>query len=176
MSDSYILKNTNDNHFMPYCKINFGKNKIPDFYFSASSDECYKLYDQLVSTDIQNNFYAGIVTNPILEEEKLFFTFCYKDFYNNTLKTCAYNLDTEEYVLIDKINIPSLENKFGYTHIIPRGTYKTFFVSIIQPELFIPKEASTSDSLSQIINNAIHDGANNDGVCTPFLILYRIKI
>lgn len=177
MSDSYILDKTNDNHFQSRYKINFGKNKIPSSYFSAEeSEECYKLYDQLVSTDIQNNSFAGIITNPIIEEDKLFFTFCYQDFYNNTLKTCAYDLHSEEYVLIDKINIPSLENKFKYSHIMPRGTYKSFFVSIIQPELFIPQEASSSDSLTQIVNNAIKDGDKDDGICTPILVLYRIKI
>lgn len=51
-----------------------------------------------------------------------------------------------------------------------------FFVTLIIPENFVPQNTSDLDKAGEYINNELNRVSNTpEAICTPFVMLYRLR-
>ena len=81
-----------------------------------------------------------------------------------------YDSQSGQVRLYSKLQIPGISQQ-----IIPCGTYKDFFVSLIIPEACQVKESEVSDFIGDKVLEELRAAENSTEICHPLVLLYRLK-
>lgn len=145
--------------------LDYGKNALNLDGIDTKSSS----YNYQVISAFQEGKHSGLTHNVMWNGRKLQFNFIKENTYNGQAYG-VYDSQSGQVRLYSKLQIPGISQQ-----IIPCGTYKDFFVSLIIPEACQVKESEVSDFIGDKVLEELRAAENSTEICHPLVLLYRLK-
>jgi hypothetical protein len=114
---------------------------------------------------------SGLMLLPAYSEEGVSFMYASGAVDLYSLRYAVYGSASNDVQLYSSLRFKNIPN-----NIYPSSVYRDFFVTLIVPENFVPQNTNDLDKAGEYINNELNRVSNTpEAICTPFVMLYRLR-
>lgn len=162
------LKGINSNALMSLYKVNYG-NRGFDNKKAFWGDDFSYIYKFTNRFQLDNA--VGLMLLPSISDDRVSFMYANGSINFNSLQYAVYDRKSQNVNLYSSLRFKNIPN-----NIYPYSVYGDFFVTLIIPENFVPQNTSDLDKAGEYINNELNRVSNTpEAICTPFVMLYRLR-
>lgn len=137
-------------------------------FFGAAAGQSF-IGDFMTRFQLDNA--SGLMLLPAYSEEGVSFMYASGAVDLYSLRYAVYGSASNDVQLYSSLRFKNIPN-----NIYPYSVYGDFFVTLIIPENFVPQNTSDLDKAGEYINNELNRVSNTpEAICTPFVMLYRLR-